>query len=148
MLVAQLCPNLCDPMDCIVHGTLQARILECVIVVQGIVPTQGSNLSLPHCRQIVYHLSHQGKGRKKWSEVAQLCLTLCDPMDCSLPGSPVHGIFQARVLERVAISFSRRSSWPRDGTRVSRIAGRRFTIWATREKVSTSLTDSTPKLWN
>ena len=65
MLVAQLCPNLCDPMDCIVHGTLQARILECVIFVQGIVPTQGSNLSLPHCRQIVYHLSHQGKGRKK-----------------------------------------------------------------------------------
>ena len=40
------------------------------------------------------------------SEVAQLCPTLCDPMDCSLPGSPVHGIFQARVLEWVAISFS------------------------------------------
>ena len=42
----------------------------------------------------------------KWSEVAQLCLTLCDPMDCSLPGSSVYGIFQARVLEWVAISFS------------------------------------------
>ena len=41
------------------------------------------------------------------SEVAQLCLTLCDPMDCSLPGSSVHGIFQARVLEWGAISFSR-----------------------------------------
>ena len=41
------------------------------------------------------------------SEVAQSCPTLCDPMDCSLPGSSVHGIFQARVLEWVAISFSR-----------------------------------------
>ena len=67
------------------------------------------------------------------SEVAQLCLTLCDPMDCSLPGSSVHGIFQARILEWVAISFSRGSSWPRDRTQVSCIVGRRFTIWATRE---------------
>ena len=58
---------------------------------------------------------------------------LCDPMDCSPPGSSVHGIFQARILEWVAISFSRRSSWPRDWTWVSRIVGRRFTIWATRE---------------
>ena len=48
------------------------------------------------------------------SEVAQLCLTLCDPMDCSLPGASVHGIFQAGVLEWLAISFSRRSSQPRD----------------------------------
>ena len=48
------------------------------------------------------------------SEVAQLCLTLCDPMDCSLPGSSIHGIFQARILEWVAISFSRGSSQPRD----------------------------------
>ena len=44
--------------------------------------------------------------RKKDSEVAQSCPTLCDPMDCSLPGSSIHGIFQARVLEWVAISFS------------------------------------------
>ena len=53
------------------------------------------------------------------SEVAQSCPTLCDPMDCSLPGFSVHGIFQARILEWVAISFSRRSSWPRDWTSVS-----------------------------
>ena len=51
---------------------------------------------------------------KNESEVAQSCLTLCNPMGCSLPGSSVHGIFQARILEWVAISFSRRSSWPRD----------------------------------
>ena len=67
------------------------------------------------------------------SEVAQSCPTLCDPMDCSLPGSSLHGILQARVLEWVAIAFSRGSSWPRDRTWVSRIPGRRFNLWATRE---------------
>ena len=64
---------------------------------------------------------------KEWKVevlVAQLCLTLCDPMDCSLPGSSVHGILQARILEWVAISFSRGSSPPRDWTQVSRIASR------------------------
>ena len=70
------------------------------------------------------------------SEVAQSCPTLCNPMDCSLLGFSVHGIFQARVLEWVAISFSRGSSWPRDRTQVSCIAGRHFTLWATREVVS------------
>ena len=60
------------------------------------------------------------------SEVAQSCLTLCDPMDCSLLGSSIHGIFQAGILEWVAISFSRGSSQPRDRTRVSRIVGRCF----------------------
>ena len=53
-------------------------------------------------------------------------------MDCSLPGSSVHGIFQARILEWIAISFSRGSSQPRDRTWVSHIIGRCFTIWATR----------------
>ena len=48
------------------------------------------------------------------SEVSQSCMTLCDPIDCSLPGSSVHGIFQARILEQVAISFSWSSSLPRD----------------------------------
>ena len=50
--------------------------------------------------------------------IAQPRLTLCDSMDCSLRGSSVHGILQARILEWVAISFSRRSSQPRDGTRI------------------------------
>ena len=62
--------------------------------------------------------------------VAQQCLTLCNPIDCSLPGSSIHGIFQARVLQWVSISFSRGSSQLRDLTRVSRIAGRHFTLWA------------------
>ena len=54
------------------------------------------------------------------SEATQLCLTLCDPVGCSPPGSSVHGIFQARVLEWFAISFSRGSSRLRDLTQVSR----------------------------
>ena len=65
----------------------------------------------------------------KWSEVAQSYPILCDPMDCSLPGSSIYGIFQARILEWVAISFSRGNSWPRDWTQVSRIVGRCFIIW-------------------
>ena len=69
-------------------------------------------------------------------EVAQLCPTLCSPMDCNPPGSSVHGIFQAWILEWVAISFSRWSSQPRDRTQVSRTADRRLTIWATREALA------------
>ena len=67
------------------------------------------------------------------SEVTQSCSTLCDSMDCSLPGSSAHGIFQARVLEWLAISFSRGSSRPRDWTQISCIVGRRFPIWVTRK---------------
>ena len=82
-------------------------------------------------------------------EVAQSCPSLCDPMDCSPPGSSVHGILQARILEWVAISFSRRTSWPRDRTQVSCIAGWHFTVWATREHSLKSLTKM-PKnvLWD
>ena len=58
---------------------------------------------------------------------------MSDSADCSLPGSSLRGILQARVLEWVAISLSRGSSQPRDRTRVSRIPGRRFNLWATRE---------------
>ena len=68
---------------------------------------------------------------KKWSEVSQACLTHCDPMDSSLSGSAIHEIFQARLLEWAAISFSRGSSQLRDQTWVSCIVDRRFTVWAT-----------------
>ena len=64
----------------------------------------------PTMRQILYHLSHQGS----------------DLMDCNPPGSSVHGILQARILEWVAIPFSGGSSWPRDQTQVSCTAGRFF----------------------
>ena len=115
-------------MDCIVHGTLQARILEWVAFPfsRGSFPTQGLNPGTPRCRLILYQLSHKGSPRilvwvaypfssgssqfRDWTEVsciaggfftnwatrdssfssvAQLCLNLCDPMNCSTPGFPL-----------------------------------------------------------
>ena len=94
--VAQLCPTLCDPMDCSlpgssVHGIFQAKStgVDCHFRLQGIFPTQGWNPGLPHCRQTLYRLSHQGSPSHK--------------------GSP-------RILECIAHSFSRISSWPRNPT--------------------------------
>ena len=81
--------------------------------------------------------SNQRKGSE--SEVSQSCLTLCNYMDCSLWCTSVHGIFQARVLEWVAISFSRGSFGPRDRTQVSHITSRHFTLWATKEAYPTWL---------
>ena len=69
----------------------------------------------------------------------QLRLTLCDPMNCSPPGSSVHGIFQARILEWVAIPFSRGFSQPRDQTHISHIAGRFFSALATHFSCETML---------
>ena len=81
--------------------------------------------SIQHCSRgmCIYVCKYESE-----SEVAKSCPTLCDPMDCSSPGSFIYGIFQARVLEWVAISFSRGSSQPR----LSHIIGRCFT-WASRE---------------
>ena len=76
----------------------------------------------------IVQLSHPYMKVKNESEVTQSCPTLYDPMDCSLPGSSVYGIFQARVLEWVAISFSRGFSQPRDRTQVSCIVGRHFNL--------------------
>ena len=86
-------------MDYIVHGILQARILEWV----AIPFSRGSSQhrDLPHCRQILYQLSH-----KVTAKLHQSCPTLGDPIDGSPPGSPVPGILQAGTLEWVAISFS------------------------------------------
>ena len=76
--------------------------VDCHFLLQRIFPTQGSNPGLSHCRQTLYWMGHQG------SLLAQSCPTLCNPMDCSLPGSSIRWIFQARVLEWVAVSFSMR----------------------------------------
>ena len=74
------------------------------------------------------------------AKTLQLCPALCDPMDCSLPNSSVRGILQARILEQVAIPFSRGSSRPRNQTQVSCTAGQFSTVWATREAhISTEL---------
>ena len=66
----------------------------------------------------------------------QSCLTLCNSMDRGLSGPSVHGILQPRTLEWVAMPFSSGSSWPRDQTQVSCIAGRFFTVWTTRDILS------------
>ena len=103
----------------------------------GDLPSPGIEPRSSHCRWILSQLSYKGNPgileRKKESEVTQSGSILWDPMDCSLSGSSIRGIFQAGVLEWVAISFSRGSSWLRGEIHVSRIAGRCFTLWATRE---------------
>ena len=86
---------------------------------------KGQSKTVTICRYLTLHTNEM-------NEVAQSCPTLCDPMDCSLPGSSVHGNFQARVLEWAATSFSKGSSWPRDQTWISCVSGRHFTLWATR----------------
>ena len=76
---------------------------------------------------------------------SQLCLTLCDSMDCNPPGSSVHGIFQAKILERVAISSPRRSSPPRDWTHVSYVScitGSFLICWATGETLPPAYTSA------
>ena len=78
--------------------------------------------------------------------VALSCPTLCDPMDYSPPGSSVHGIFQARTLEWIAVSFSRGSSSPRNGTQVSCTADRLFTYWAMREALGKFLQYNDPNV--
>ena len=86
-------------------------------------------------------------GGFKVLRVAQSCLTLYDPLDYSLPLSSVHGILQARILEWIAISFSRGSSQPRNQTWVSCTAGSFFTIWVTGEagfKVEVSIPSRRP----
>ena len=87
--------------------------------------------SAPRGRPSPHFQSYDLVGRRteSESEVAQSCPTLCDPLDCSLPGFSVHGILQARILEWVTISLPRGSSQPRDQTRVSCIVDRRFNLW-------------------
>ena len=89
-------------------------------------------------------------GKVKVKLLSRVRLFVTAWTDYGLPGSSVHGIFQGRILEWVAISFSRGSSWPRDWTQVSRIVGRRFTIWATREAhiaIPVSRRPSRPRDW-
>ena len=135
--------RLCDPMDCSlpcssIHGIFQTRVLEWVAISFSRGSSQPRDRTWVSCnvgRRFTVWATREipKKGNAKecsssvqFSSVAQSCLTLCDPVVCSLPRSSVHGSFQARVLERVAISFSRGSSQPRDRTSISCLAGRFF----------------------
>ena len=125
------CPTLVTPMDCSppgssVHGISQARILEWVTISFSRGSPQPRDRTHISCLAGGYFTAETPKKTETETKVAQSCLTLCDPMDRSLGGASIHGIFQARVLEWVAISFFRGSSQPRDQTRVSRIASRHF----------------------
>ena len=109
--VTQSCPTLCGPMDCSLpgsslHGILQVRVLEWV----AISSSRGSSQPRDRTQSPAFQADTLTSGPQS----SQSCLTLCDPMDCSIPGSSVHKILQARILEWVAIPFSRRSSQPRD----------------------------------
>ena len=90
----RLCPTLCDPIDGSPPGFPVPGILQAS-------PSLGFTNTGVGC-----HFLLPGMKVKSESEVAQSCPTLCDPMDCSLPGSSIHGIFQARVVEWGAIAFS------------------------------------------
>ena len=114
--VAQSCLTLSDPMECSPPGSS----------VHGIF--LGCHCLLPwHDRYVIFVELHM----KVKVLVTYSCPTLCNTMDSSPPSSSVHGILQARIMEWLAIPFSRGSSQPRDWTQVSCITGRFFTIWAT-----------------
>ena len=90
-------------------------------------------ISHPHIGKTYVSNKVEGWNKPLQQQVTQLCPTLCNPMDSFPPASPVHGILQARILEWVAIPFSRGSSQPKGQTQVSCMAGGFFTAWATRE---------------
>ena len=85
---------------------------------------------------------------KKWKWSSSVVSNSLQPHGRSLSGSSVHGIFQARVLEWIAISFSGGSSQPRNRTRVSCIAGKCFTVWATREAKHARPPCPSPTSWS
>ena len=104
--VTQFCPTLCDPMDYIFHGILQARILEWVAFPFSRGSSQPRDQTQVSC--IAGEFFTSGATWETHAAAAkslQSCLTLCDPIDGSPPGSAVPGILQARTLEWVAISF-------------------------------------------
>ena len=109
--VAQSCLTLSDPMDCSlpgssVRGIFQTRVLEWVAIAFSLLALAINKFTLNKKKSHSILLLYSIGQNNLISEVAQSYLTLCDPMDCSLPGSSVHGIFQARVREWVAISFA------------------------------------------
>ena len=127
-----------------VHGILQARIPESVAFPfsrgssQPRDQTQVSHIADGFFTSWTTRKAHELRGatillKPTHAKSLQSCLILCDPMGCSRPGSFVHGILQARILEWGAMPSSRGSSQPRDRTQVSHNAEGFFTIWATME---------------
>ena len=99
----------------------------------SVINYKATQLSIFIAREKMETQTYRAWQMKVCALVAQSCPTLCDPTDCGPPGCSVRWILQARILEWVAIPFSRGSFRPRDRTEVSRTAGRLFTFWASRE---------------
>ena len=125
----------CDPMDwsppgSSVLGIFQARILEWIAISFSRGSFRPRNWAQVPCIAGTFFTDW---AMREAHMSAQSCPTLCDPMDCSPPGSSVHGMLLARILEWVAIPFSRGSFRPRNQTQISYTAGILFTIWVTRK---------------
>ena len=129
------------PIDCSLpnssfHGIFQAIVLEWIAISFSRVsslPRDWTRVSRIVDRCFTVRATREVWERKwKWKSLSRVWL-FAPPWNCSPPGSTVYGILQARVLEWIAISFSRVSSWPKDHPWVSCIAGRFFIFWATRE---------------
>ena len=134
-------------MDCSlpgfsVHGILQSRILEWAAIPFSRGSSRPRDQTQTSCTAGRLFTVWVTREACVLCLVTQSCLTLHDPMDCSPPGSSVHGILQSRILEWIAISLSRGYSWPRDPTQVSCIIGRFFTIWTTRKALKQGNTNS------
>ena len=129
---SHLIPRLCFHQVCVVNE------LDLTLIVSDTFPPRVlANMKLSTHQKLrsraTEKLHYYSKRKLLKVLVAQSCVTLCYPVSCSLPGSSVHWVLQARILEWVAIPISRKSSRPRDQTQVSPIAGRFFTVWATRK---------------
>ena len=121
----QLCRTLCDPMDCspldsLIHGILQVRILERVAIPSSRVSSRPRCQTPDSCITGGFFTAEPPYlAQYLLLLYAQLHPTLWSPMDCGRLGSSFHRIFQARILEWVVTFCFRRSSWPRDQTRIS-----------------------------
>ena len=143
----------CSPPGSSVQGIFQARIQElgCHFLLQGIFLTQRSNPSLWHCRRSpilqVDSLPTEPLEKPAAAKLLQLCLTLCDPIDGSPPGSAVPGILQSRTLKWVAISFSNAWKWKVKGKSLSRV-GLFATPWIAAYQAPPSMGFSRQEYWS
>ena len=132
--VWQSCPNLCDTTDHTVHGILQARILEWLVMPSSKWSSQPRDWTQASCIAGRFSDVWATREAQEWIlewvkvKVTHLCQTLWDSLDCI-----VHGILQAWILEWIAFPFFRGSSQPREQTQDLCIASGFFTSWATRE---------------